>query len=148
MKLSKTATQAALAMAYLAQRPDGQPTQARQIAEHLGIPTDSALKVLQALARQRLLKSQLGRHGGYFLKQPATQVSLRQIVEAIDGPIESSVPSVSESRGAQRDVVQRLERFCDHSAGWLREQLDQFSVADLIQSVRASVCPITAPLAA
>ena len=59
MKLSKSSAQAVLAMAFLAEQPTGSVIQARQVGGHLGIPTDSALKILQVLARHGLLASQL-----------------------------------------------------------------------------------------
>lgn len=130
MKLSKTSAQAALAMAFLSERQDGAPTQARQIAEYLQIPTDSALKVLQALARQGLLRSQLGRSGGYHLANEADQISLLQIVEAIDGPIRVDMPISGEGHcfSASVDVLRRV---CEASDRQLRDQLSRLTVAQL-----------------
>jgi Rrf2 family protein len=128
MKLSKTSAHAALAMAFVARQPGGNPVQARQVAEHLGVPTDSALKVLQALSRTGLMQSQLGRGGGYRIERPPRQVTLLEIVEAIDGPIGGRLP-LQLSGGGGLDV---LRDACEQAAASLRSELQRFTVADLI----------------
>ncbi|WP_432798395.1 RrF2 family transcriptional regulator [Poriferisphaera sp. WC338] len=131
MKLSKTSAHAALAIAFLAGRTNSGPTQARAVAEHLGIPTDSALKILQALSRHRLIKSQLGRSGGYILQRPADSISLLEIVEAIDGPIAGEMP-ISQHPHSLDHSMNILHRACQNAADQLRESLERYNVADLI----------------
>ncbi|MEO1235370.1 MAG: Rrf2 family transcriptional regulator [Planctomycetota bacterium] len=130
MKLTKTSAHAALAMAFLSSTRGDQPVQARQVAEHLGVPTDSALKVLQRLSRQGLLQSRLGRSGGYRLSRPAAAVTLLQVVETIDGPITTDMP-VSENPDGQPCAVGLLRRACDRSIQRQREELGRLTVADL-----------------
>ncbi|MEL7087563.1 MAG: Rrf2 family transcriptional regulator [Planctomycetota bacterium] len=132
MKLTKTSVHAALAVTFLADRPDDRPTQARQVGEHLGVPTDSALKVLQALVRQNLLRSQLGRSGGYRLHTDPADISLLQIIEAIDGPIQAEVPGDGFADEASDHAVNALQAACDRSVHFLRSQLSAVTVADLI----------------
>jgi Rrf2 family protein len=130
MKLSKTSAHAALAVAYLSTRQEDGPVQARQIAEHLGIPTDSALKILQTLVRHKLIHSQLGRCGGYFLRIDPTAINLLQIVEAIDGPIVGDLPATSGSEQIESSV-QVLATACNEAAQLLRTRLSRYTVADL-----------------
>ncbi|MCC7193137.1 MAG: Rrf2 family transcriptional regulator [Phycisphaeraceae bacterium] len=131
MKLSKTSAHAALALAFLADQPAGVVIQARHIATHLGIPTDSALKILQVLARQEIIISQLGRTGGYRLHRQPQEISLAQIVEAIDGPINGSMRL--DSREAIAASVNLLQSVCDQAASRLREELSRTTVADLVR---------------
>ncbi len=130
MKLSKTSAHAAVAVAFLASRSseaaNSQPIQARQIAEHLKIPTDSALKILQCLVRHRIIQSQLGRSGGYFLNRDPQEVTLLQIIEAVDGPIVGDVPLHDGTR-----TVRMLGKICNRIADQLREDLGQQTVAEL-----------------
>ncbi|MEM9883121.1 MAG: Rrf2 family transcriptional regulator [Planctomycetota bacterium] len=139
MKLTKTSTQAALAMAFLSQQPESRPVQARQVADHLGIPNDSALKVLQALARQRLLRSRLGRAGGYQMSRPASAVTLLEIIEAIDGPVHAELPLTADGPAFDHPLG-LLADACRRSAECLREELGRQTVADLVE-------PAAAPLA-
>ena len=132
MKLSKTSAHAALSIAFLSGRVNQGPTQARAVAEHLGIPTDSALKILQALSRHRLIKSQLGRSGGYILQRPAESITLLEIVEAIDGPIAGEMPFSQHAEKLDHSL-NILTRACQNAADKLRESLGRYTVADLIE---------------
>ncbi|MEM7626302.1 MAG: Rrf2 family transcriptional regulator [Planctomycetota bacterium] len=134
MKLTKTSVHAALAVTFLADRPADRPTQARQVGEYLGVPTDSALKVLQALVRQNLLRSQLGRSGGYRLHHAPEDISLLQIVEAIDGPIKPDVPVHDFAADASSRTLEALHRTCNNTARFMQQQLAQTSVADLLNN--------------
>lgn len=133
MKLSKTSAQAALALAYLALQDDTQIVQAKQVAKHLGIPSDSALKILQALARHRIIDSRLGRSGGYRLASAPADISLLQIIEAIDGPISGQVriDNAPNNITGGLDLLQSISQL---AAERIREQLSQTSVADLVKS--------------
>lgn len=133
MKLSKTSTQAILALSFLAEQTAEQFIQARQVAAHLSVPTDSALKILQALARQDLVQSQLGRSGGYRLSRPADQISIAAVVEAVDGSIHNRMrlPVAGEGLGSELLFLQNL---CDRGADALRGLLEQTTVADLYRA--------------
>jgi Rrf2 family protein len=130
MKLTKASAQAALAMAFLAERCGDGLVQTRQVAEHLSVPTDSALKILQALARQGLIRSQLGRAGGYALDRPADQITLLDVFEAIDGPITAAVP-VSEQDPALAPAVQTLQRVADRAVAHIRAEWASTTIASL-----------------
>lgn len=130
MKFTKTFAQAALAMAYLADRNEPGPTQARQVAEHLGVQTDSALKILQALVRENLLRSQLGRSGGYHLVRPPDEITLLQVIEAIDGPVAPDLPIHAE-QDHLATAVQVLRGVCERVADHQRREMARLTVADL-----------------
>lgn len=141
MRLSKTCVQASLAMAFLADCPPHQPVQARHVARFLGVPPDSALKILQALVRQNLLASHLGRGGGYCLHRPAGEISLLQIFEAIDGPIDGHLRLLDAPMDAA-PVLMVLKTACDEAAASLRQSLAGVTVADLQRSVRVTPQPV------
>lgn len=130
MKLSKTSALAALAMTFLARQNNSTVTQARQVAEHLDIPLDSALKILQCLARHRLIDSQLGRGGGYRLTKTPDQVNLLQIVEAIDGPLDVGV-SLYGPTDQLAASTNMLDTICHQVALRVRDQLAAVTVASL-----------------
>lgn len=141
MKLSKTATLAALAVAYLSRRRTDGHIQARQVAEHLMIPTDSALKVLQALARRGVIHSQLGRSGGYSLEREPHLVTLLQIVEAVDGPIAGEVPIEGGVNGLAKPLEQ-IRKAANRVANGIRVELDRTTVAELAEIDEPAVLAI------
>ena len=56
-------------------------------AEETGVPLPTAQKLMQRLATAGLLVGQRGAGGGYALARPVTDISLADIVEAVEGPI-------------------------------------------------------------
>ena len=85
MVLSRSTEYAIRALTFLAQLPPGQLAGAREISEAEGIPIPYLWKILQTLARRKLIRSFKGIHGGYELALPPAQVPLHSIVMATDG---------------------------------------------------------------
>ncbi|MBM61449.1 MAG: transcriptional regulator [Acidobacteria bacterium] len=85
LRLSKKAEYALMAVKDLASRSAA--ASAREIAERYGIPVDLLAKVLQRLVREEILASHYGTHGGYVLARSASQISVANVIEAIDGPV-------------------------------------------------------------
>ena len=87
LRLSKKAEYALMALKDLASRSEAGTASAREIAGRYGIPVELMAKVLQRLVRCGLLISHHGTRGGYHLSRPATQMSVADVIEAIDGPV-------------------------------------------------------------
>ena len=60
---------------------------AKTISEALNVPPRFTLKILHKLIGGKLVKSYKGVNGGYALDLPANKITMRQIVEVIDGPL-------------------------------------------------------------
>jgi Rrf2 family protein len=86
LRLSKKADYALIAMKHLAQKREVTSTSAREIAEQYDIPIELMAKVLQRLVRTGLLTSQQGTRGGYALSRPSANISVADVIQAIDGP--------------------------------------------------------------
>ncbi|MCH8823906.1 MAG: Rrf2 family transcriptional regulator [Planctomycetes bacterium] len=77
---------ALLALASLANlEPQG--TSARELSERLHLPLPVLRNILKQLARSGVLKSTRGTKGGYRLAKPPSEISLAELVEAIEGPL-------------------------------------------------------------
>lgn len=87
LRLSKKADYALIAMRHLAAGEPGSSSSAREIAESYAIPAELLAKVLQRLVRARLLVSVQGTRGGYKLGRPAHQMTVADVIQAIDGPV-------------------------------------------------------------
>lgn len=85
MIYSRSAEYAIRAFVYLASVPPGKFAMAKQIAEDSDIPAHFLAKILQQLARKGFLKSSKGPTGGFCLAIPAAEISMCQIVDAVDG---------------------------------------------------------------
>ena len=101
LRLSKKADYALIAMKHLAVRGDRGSSSAREIAELYAIPIELMAKVLQRLARRGLLQSQQGTRGGYLLARVPAQISVADVIQAIDGPVTVTACTTEEGQCEQ-----------------------------------------------
>jgi Rrf2 family protein len=85
-RLSKKADYGLIALKHLARHTE-ESVSAREIAKEYRIPAELLAKILQRLARKGLVLSQQGTHGGYVLARDPSQISIVDVIEALDGPI-------------------------------------------------------------
>ena len=87
MRLSLQAQYAICGMFDLAYNGESAPVQVRVIGERQRIPARYLEQIFQRLRRARLVTGKRGPGGGYVLARPAAEITLREIVEAVEGPI-------------------------------------------------------------
>ena len=87
MQLTRAADYGVRVMVYLAGRPEGERTMLPVLAEATDAPMSFLSKVLQALARARLISSWRGKAGGFAILPEGRNASMLGVIEAIDGPI-------------------------------------------------------------
>lgn len=74
------------AVIYIANQPHGNAkTGIKQISKDLNLPTPFLAKILQQLAKQKILNSSKGPHGGFSLMKDPKKITLLDIVRTIDG---------------------------------------------------------------
>jgi FeS assembly SUF system regulator len=96
MRLTHLADYAVVMMTAAARRGDGARLSATELADETGVPLPTAQKLMQQLSRHGLLTGQRGAGGGYALAKRVTEISLADIVEAVEGPIAMTVCSGQE----------------------------------------------------
>jgi Rrf2 family protein len=113
------------------------PTSVRDIAERTGLPQPYLEQILLALKGAGLVRSKRGVGGGYVLARDPADITLGQIVSAVDGPIVVGDFGEPHQNGA-----------CDHEgqcvllAVWaevgrhMRDHLDSFTLADMVATAR------------
>ena len=87
MRLTHLADYAVVMMAAAARRDEGTRLSAAELAQETGVPLPTAQKLMGKLAIAGLLNSVRGAGGGFTLARGATEISLADIVEAVEGPI-------------------------------------------------------------
>ena len=87
MRLTSLADYAVVMMAAAARHPAEARLSANLLADETGVPLPTAQKLMGRLASAGLLDSARGTGGGFRLARPASEVSLADIVEAVEGPI-------------------------------------------------------------
>jgi len=129
MRLGRAAAYAVFATTHLAENSRGTPIQGRDIAEACGIPAGHLLKILQQLVRAQILSSERGPAGGFVLRKPAGEITLLEIVEAIEGPINGDLLLRNVAR-AKEPAREQLEKTCRDVAGYARSLLGGTTIAD------------------
>ena len=101
LRLSKKADYALIAMKHLALRGDCGSSSAREIAEQYDIPIELMAKVLQRLVQRGLLASHQGTRGGYQLSRLAWQITVADVIQAIEGPVTVTACSTDDNHCEQ-----------------------------------------------
>lgn len=88
-QVTKKAEYGVRAMIILAQKPKKPKTEVRfsvrEISEKEGIPFDFLEKIISQLERAKLVKGQKGASGGYILAQSPAKISVKKIINALEG---------------------------------------------------------------
>jgi len=140
LRISKMTDYAIMVMVEL-HASQGQVLSAHALAErsHLELPTVS--KVLKLLVKMGLVVSYRGANGGYSLERNAEDISVAEIIAAIEGPIAMTECSTQQGHCAQ-------EAICGLRGNWQRisvaltKAMEGVSLAEMAQPVK----PATAPL--
>ena len=134
--LSQTTEYALRAMACLAFSPD-ELTPTPRLAESTLVPPNYLAKVLQSLAQADLISGRRGVGGGYRLARAAEDISLLDVVNAID-PIEriKTCPLGLPNHGTN---LCALHRCVDDAARQFIEQFASIRLSDLIEESNGSV---------
>jgi Rrf2 family protein len=136
LKLVRADDYAVRAMIHLACLPEGSTALRSEVAEAQRIPGSFMAKILRRLVRARLLDSSRGVKGGFCLAKPASEISMLDILEAIEGPL-SMARCVPDARGCE------WSSGCPAAAVWSRVQVavqDILGNADLETLVSARRC--------
>ena len=116
LKLSKRVEYALMALLYMDGTSGDVVVSAREIVEQFRLPPELMGKVLQVLARAGLVESMHGAKGGYRLARTLDEVSLPEVIEAVDGKMRI-VPCQGKATSCERyndciirDPVHRIQR--------------------------------------
>lgn len=130
VRISVKVDYAVRAMAQLASEDASEPVKAENISKAQDIPLKFLLGILSDLKRARLLRSQRGAEGGYWLARPAAEISLADVIRAIDGPL-ANVHDASLASLTYQGPAESLREVWMAVRTSLRSVLEVVSLADL-----------------
>ena len=111
MMFSTRAEYGVRVMVQLARRSDDQPVPLADIAEGDGLPVAYLEHLVARLRKAGLVESRRGARGGYLLARPAEEITMAEVVEALEGSI---APIECITEGADGHVVCSRETDADH----------------------------------
>ncbi|MBX3396033.1 MAG: Rrf2 family transcriptional regulator [Phycisphaerae bacterium] len=126
----KAATYAMIALIHIAEQSNGHPIQGREIASARKLPFGYLLKILQQLVRGQILASQVGRAGGFKLNRPANEISVLEVIEAVDGHLVAST-SAEDRTLFSPHALGRMETVYSMMVKTMREFLGRVTIAEL-----------------
>jgi len=142
MKLTRASSYALHAVAYMAQQKTDRPVASHKIAQERGIPERFLLKVLKPLVSARVLMSIKGPNGGYRLAKSPSDITVLEIVEAVDGPIRGQAPPPEGENKKKFPnykpeyselIYNKLETLCRQTAEQVRKQIERMKVSELVK---------------
>jgi Rrf2 family protein len=136
----------------LAVLPAGETLAAARLAEYHDVPPAYLAKHLQALARAGVVESVPGPRGGYRLTRPAADISVLEVVDAIEGSTESFVCTEIRQRGPVAPPINSgafrapcgIARAMRRAEDAYRRELAAQSLAELVVDVGRAVTAETA----
>ena len=141
MKVSTRGDYASRALLSLALHADSDgPTTVRDIADRTGLPQPYLEQILLALKGAGLVRSKRGVGGGYILARPPGQITLAEIIRAVDGPIALGDFGQPHSDGACDHEGQCVLLSIWHTVGaQIRHQLEEWTLADVTGMARGDL---------
>ncbi|MHC4220999.1 MAG: RrF2 family transcriptional regulator [Planctomycetota bacterium] len=99
MKVSRSTGYAILAAGYMVKNQKEPIILSQRIAKEYNIPLEYLLKILQQLVRANVLNSKRGPRGGFSLARSPREITMLEIVEAVDGPMISTLNMAKQAKG-------------------------------------------------
>lgn len=147
MRTTEGVEWAAHCVLLLSALPDGATLPTGRLAEYHGVPAPYLAKSLQVLVGAGIVSSATGRHGGYRLARPPSEITLLDVVLAVEGDEAffrcTEIRTRGPAGGARRAYPSPcgIARAMDRAEAAWRTELAQTTIADLAAGVARDVPP-------
>lgn len=141
MQLTRAADYAVRVMIQLAASPTEKRVLLPDLAAATGAPESFLSKVLQALSRAGLIDSKRGHTGGFQISNRGRRASMRDVIEAIDGPISLNVCLVS-GRSCNRKARCPAHPVWERAQMAMLDVLSQAMIAEMAVEQEQQLCTL------
>lgn len=137
--ISKSLGYAIHAIVYMATRKDKKLVRASEVARECGLSVSYMMKILQALRRAGIVDSAIGVKGGYFLSKPLEQITLYELISAIE-PSREEICYLSTAIGCRyrKDCIVR-NLFSDVNEK-IKLYLKSVNLQEVVDSIGDKIC--------
>lgn len=133
-----------MAMHYIATQSEYGAVSSKRIAEEFNIPVELLAKILQRLAKRRLIESHSGPKGGYVLAREPGGITVGQVVRALEGPIRI-VGCMTGTDDCPQFPRCNLRRPVQKIQTSISQLLDTMSLAELAAEPEPAVIALAGP---
>jgi Rrf2 family protein len=130
MVLTRAGDYGIFGVLYLARQPKGKIVSLSEVSRAESIPEKFLAKIFQSLTRVGLIVSHRGARGGFSLARPAEQITVKELMEAIQGPICFS-KCLSELQDCEKQEVCKLREILEKAQEHTVKLLSQKTLAEL-----------------
>ncbi len=130
MKISTTAHYGLIAAAYIAEHADEGLVMASTISAKYSIPLVYLFRIMQQMVKANVLISKRGRNGGYILARPAKEITLLEIIEAVEGPIASRSEMAEQTKKAPFSI--EMEKVCERASDKAASILSRAKLSQMV----------------
>ncbi|MBI5587887.1 MAG: Rrf2 family transcriptional regulator [Deltaproteobacteria bacterium] len=136
LQLTRDGEYAVRAVIFLAAQPEGKVSLINEISVEQEVPKSYLSKIMQHLTRAGLVKSRRGAKGGFTLARTADTITLRETIEAVEGPIFLNVCLIKKGE-CHRDDLCPVHPVWKEAQKKLMEVLEGKTMADLVKDAEA-----------
>ena len=132
IRLAKLTDYGIVLMSHMARSPETALHSARDLSEHTAIPLPTVSKLLKLLSQGNLVQSQRGVRGGYSLIKAPANISISEVVQALEGPV-----AMTECGEKLEPTACSIEHVCRVKPHWqtinlaIKTALQQLTLADM-----------------
>jgi Rrf2 family protein len=131
IKLTKKFEYGLLAIQHIAGQRAGEVATAKEIAECYGMPYDLVAKTLQQMVRGGLVDSTQGARGGYRLSKPAGDITISEVMAAIEGPI-NLIECETDGSTCDAAMICSIKRPLSKIQKKLRDVFDEATLEEIL----------------
>ena len=131
MIISRAAKYGLFAMGYIAKNSKDGLVTIVSIAKEYGIPDLYLAKSIRLLVRNNILKSKKGIGGGYSLARPAKEISMLEIIEIIDGPLDRMIETTQYDKDTP--FVVNMEKTCKDTIEEIKSRFHKAKISKMIK---------------
>jgi Rrf2 family protein len=131
MRLERATAYGLLALAYMAKQDATVLQQVHVISKETGVPATYLQKIMSRLARQRIITGTRGRSGGFKLAKLPKNITMLNIVEAIEGPMDPASVLNDDMVSGRDATSRRLQKWRQRLVTRLRTMLEETTLGDI-----------------
>ncbi len=135
MKLTRGGEYGIRGVLYLSQQEEGKVSMLSAIAKAQDVPPRFLAKIFQALAKASIVRSHRGAKGGFSLARPASEVTIRDVIEAVEGPLYLNVCLAGPGE-CTRDKICPMHAVWGEAQEKMMEVLGRANFSDLAKAER------------
>lgn len=130
MQFTKAEEYGIFGIMYLASQPPGRITPLSEISENQRVPEKFLAKIFQSLSRSGLIRSHRGVKGGFTLGKPSHEITIKEVVESIQGPYYIS-KCLTEPTDGQSPAMLSLRKLLEEAQAKLLKVFSEHTIKDL-----------------